>query len=231
MNASIFIKTCRKDFEWLQWCLRSIRRYGRGFKELVIVCDESGRSDLSFVNTEGAKVQFCRDHHNGYIHQQMVKLAADTKCASENILFVDSDCVFFAPFCPEDFMRNGKPILLKTRYGALGDGDVWKGITESYLGGTVEWEYMRRMPMMLSSITLRKLRSAYPRLLDQLDELSDRRFSEFNALGAFADRDHPEIYTIIDTETEIPPRVAEQFWSWGGIHPDTLQKIKAMLEC
>jgi hypothetical protein len=229
--TSIFIKTCRKDFEWLKYCLRSINMYARDFAELVIVCDELDRRDLEYVNTDGAIVHFVPNHRNGYIHQQMIKLIADTFCSSEHILFVDSDCVFFAPFCPGDFTRDGKPILLKTRYGELGGGECWKPITEHYLGGTVEFEYMRRIPLIFDRRTLAELRIAYPALLCQLDTLRDRNFSEFNALGAFAEREHPERYTIIDTADEITPKFAEQFWSWGGITPEILAKIEAMLEC
>lgn len=228
--TSIFIKTCRKDFEWLRYCLRSIFIYGRDFEEVVVVCDESGRSDIEYVNTDGVTVHFVPDHRNGYIHQQVVKLLADTYCRSDRILFVDCDCVFFAPFCPGDFLRGSKPMLLKTRYGDLGGGECWKPITEHYLGGTVEFEYMRRMPLIFDRRTLESLRTAYPSLLGQLDKLTDRQFSEFNALGAFAERTHPELYTIIDTADEIPPKFAEQFWSWGGITPEIRTKIEAMLE-
>jgi hypothetical protein len=51
-----------------------------------------------------------------------------------------------------------------------------------------------------------------------------------NALGAFIDRFESDRYFITDTEVWMPPSVARQFWSWGGITPEIKSEIEGMLK-
>jgi hypothetical protein len=136
VTTGIFIKTCLKDLCWLRFCLESIGRFGSGFESVVIVADSDCREEMSKLPQIGQEVVLVDMWANGYIQQQWVKLHADLYCKADTILFVDSDCVFHTPFSPADFIVDGKPLLLKTRYGTLGDGDVWQKITESFCG----WE-------------------------------------------------------------------------------------------
>lgn len=227
MTTSIFIKTYKKDLKWLRYSLQSIEKYASGFSEIVIVADEDCKDSLA----SNCTTHYVPIHHNGYVQQQAIKLVADTYCTSDYILFVDSDCVFFRPFNPNTFIREGKPILLKTQYGNLGGGEVWKSITESVVGWTVDFEYMRRLPLMYHRDTLKKFRDRFPNLLSKLNVMQTRDFSEFNAVGAFIDKEDPEGYDIVDTKDWIPEAVARQFWSWGGISPEIKEEIERILEC
>lgn len=230
MTASIFVKTCRKDLEWFRYSLLSMARWGRGFSELVVVTDEDCRGLLE-VMEQACSISYVPTTSNGYIQQQAIKLEADRYCSSEHILFVDSDCVFFKPFTPFSFMRYGKPILLKTRYGNLGGGEAWKAITESVVGWDVEFEYMRRLPLMYRKDTFPKFRERFPQLLPKLDMMQTRDFSEFNAIGAFIEKESPEGYDIVDTKDWIPEAVAKQFWSWGGISDEIKNEMERMIAC
>lgn len=232
MTASIFIKTCLKDLEWLRYSLLSIAKWGSGFSEIVIVADEDCQVALrTSPTTYTCVVNYVPVPDNGYIQQQAIKLVADRYCTSNHILFVDSDCVFFRPFTLSSFMRDGKPVLLKTRYGNLGGGEVWKSITESVVGWEVEFEYMRRLPLMYRRDTFLKFREQFPDLISRLAGMQGRDFSEFNAIGAFIDREDPEGYYIVDTEDWIPDAVAKQFWSWGGISPEIKDEMEGMVAC
>lgn len=229
MSTSIFIKTCLKDLEWLRYCLESIRKYAVGFDEVVIVADRSCIGHINSILNGTERVAYVKDQENGYIYQQYVKLHADAYVRSECVLFVDSDVVFHTEFTPEEFMRDGKPILLKTRYGNLGLGDMWKGVTESHLGWTIEFEYMRRMPLLYLKDTLTAFRNAYPELVQRIREMPGRSFSEFNAIGAFIERYEPHKYFIVDTEVWSKPMVAKQFWSWGGITEETRDEMRRLI--
>lgn len=228
MKSVIFIKTWKDDLPWLGYCLESIRKFGSGFENIILCADEDCR-DFIEMFVHDAKTVFVDKWGNGYIQQQWFKLNADKYTNADLILFVDSDCVFHTPFSPESYMRDEKPILMKTRYGNLGGGEVWKKITEDFVGWEVEYEYMRRLPWMYRSSSLQGFRNMFPKLGEVLKGKPGRDFSEFNALGAYIDKFENDQYFITDTEVWIPDSVAKQFWSWGGITPEIRQEIKAML--
>ena len=232
MTHSIFIKTWKNDLPWLRYCLESIDRFGSGFDEIVVVADESCRGLMDSVNTESVKIHYAKDWQNGKIQQQAVKLRADTFVTSSHILYVDSDVIFFESFTPETFMKDGKPILMKTLYSTLGDAVPWRSPTERTLGWSVDWEYMRRLPSLYRTETLTAIANMFPKLQSELKAMGKRNdFSEFNVIGAFAAKMHPEKYFICDTEVWEPHQVAQQFWSWGGITPEVLSKIEDMFQC
>ena len=229
MTTSVFIKTCERDLEWLKYGARSIQRFGWGFDEVVVVADESCNGKLGGLPTVVSSVHYVPEWPDGRIQQQAYKLLADTYTKSEFILFTDSDCLFNQPFSESNFMRDGKPVLLKIRYELAGDSRIWKIPTQSFVGWDVEWEYMRRMPMMFRRDTLTAAREMFPEWQERLKTVDDNMFSEFNVLGAFVERHEPEKYFISDTEAWVPDAVARQFWSWGGITPEVQAEIKSIL--
>lgn len=228
MTTAIFIKTWSGDLPWLEYCLHSIRKHSSGISEVVIAADLSCIEDV-FPIAGDAKVYPVADWDNGYIQQQWVKINADLYTDADQILFVDSDCVFHTPFTPESFMRENKPVLMKTRYGNLGGAEAWHVITERFCGWPIEFEYMRRLPWMYRADSLKNFRAMFTDLYHHLRSLKDRSFSEFNALGAFIERFESEKYYVTDTEVWIPDSVAKQFWSWGGITPAIKSEIEGYL--
>lgn len=228
MTTAIFIKTWSGDLPWLEYCMRSIRKYASGISEIVIAADESCIRNV-YPMAGDAVVVSVADWDNGYIQQQWIKMNADLFADADQILFVDSDCIFHTPFSPESFMRDEKPVLMKTRYGNLGGAEAWRQITESFIGWSVEFEYMRRLPWMYHADSLRGFREMFPNLHAHLSSLSDRSFSEFNALGVFIERFESEKYYVTDTEVWVPESVAKQFWSWGGITPAIKSEIEGYL--
>ena len=229
MTTSIFIKTWDDDVKWLPNCLRSIDKFGSGIDEVVIATDQSCEHRVTKI-AGSAKVYPVPNWSNGYIQQQWVKLNADMYCESDNILFVDSDCVFHTPFSPESYMRDGKPVLLKTIYGNLDGAEIWKDITSAVVGWEVEYEYMRRLPWMYKASSLVGFRDMFPKLVDYLITVEDKNFSEFNALGAYIDRFESDQYFVSDTAEWMPESVARQFWSWGGLTPEVNAEIGGYLD-
>lgn len=231
-RTTIFIKTWTGDLEWLPYCLDSIHKYGSGFDNVIVVSDRSCLKevqDICLIHSLNAYVIPVNDWDNGYVQQQWVKLHADSYTESEYILYVDSDCVFHTPFTPNSFMQDGLPILMKTKYGNLEGAEAWKKITEDFVNFPVEYEYMRRLPWMYRSDTLKHFRNCYPQIDDHLKSLTTRDFSEFNVLGAFIDKHEAYRYMITDTEVWIPPSVARQFWSWGTVTNEVRKEIEGYL--
>lgn len=231
MSYSIFIKTWKDDVKWLPYALESIAKYGMGYDEVVIVTDRSCLAEVKALHEVLKKYRIVavEDWKNGYIQQQWIKLSADTFVSSDHVLFVDSDCIFHSAFNEQSFMRDGKPVLLKTKYGNLDGAEVWKSITSSFVGFDVEYEYMRRLPWMYRTDSLTAFKETYPHTFGHLSNLTTRDFSEFNALGAFIEKYEDDLYYISDTEVWVPEPVAKQYWSWGGITPEIQAEITKFL--
>lgn len=238
MRTSIFIKTCLKDLPWLSFCLRSIRKFCRGFEEVLIVADEDckGVIEQMLVNET---LFFCKPTCRGYVYQQIVKF----RCLSylqptDAVLFVDSDVCFFDSTTHESFFLNNKPVLLKTKYGQL-EGDVgrvaekWQNITETFVGYNVEYEYMRRIPIVFLASTIASFEQQYSNQIESLNYLQTNDFSEFNCLGAHAEFHQPHEYAILDTQLNadsIPKATSIQYWSWGGISNDIRSTMESFLK-
>lgn len=234
MGTSIFIKTWKNDLEWLKYCLQAIRKYCSGFDEIVIAAD-AGCVDEVRAFCGNARVESVEEWANGYIQQQWFKLNADKYVNSEYILFVDSDTIFHTHVTPETFFRDSNPVFLRTRYADLGDSRVarlaqkWRGITESYVGWDVIWEYMRRIPIIVRSSTLNKIREMMPDLEQRLRSIDKHQFSEFNVIGAFIDKNESDKYFMTNTLEWDPPLVAEHFWSYSGLTAEERARIEGYL--
>lgn len=235
MKTAIFIRSYHGDFKWLKYCLASIKKYARGFSEVVIVVPISSQRALKtskLITDE--QVYYCRDYANDYLGQQVTKLEAFRYTDAERILFIDSDTVFITETTPETFMRDNKIWLYKTPYlpDILGQAMCWKQRTEDALSFPVEYEYMRRFPLMYWTDTLKKVESYMLGMGKPLEKYilsqNGNDFSEFNLIGAYAEKFEGDRYLFLDTQTEpIIPAVAKQYWSWGGITNEIQAELNA----
>lgn len=230
---NIFIRTYKNDLPWLQYCLRSIHKYVTGYDKIIVCIPENQVSLLNDFNLP--KVIACPIYKDDYLGQQISKLNADIYCESEYVLYVDSDCVFTKPFDCNSLFFNGKPIVYKTHYDKVGDAICWKEITEKTLNRPVEWEFMRRLPLLYKSETIKDLRE-YIELIHGKDletyvvSQPNRHYSEFNSLGAFAYFFCNEEYHFHDTDYGIDENCLVQHFSWGGITAEIREKIEGYLK-
>ena len=237
---SIFYRTYWKDARWLLLSLESVERHVTGFDNIVVTLPHSS---LNKMDHEGIAKRFpftrwipvdehCRDDYMG---QQATKMHADRWTGPGRILFVDSDCVFHTATTPETFLVDGKIEWLHTPYEDMPPSHPWRAPTTKFIEHPVEYEFMRRLPMMVESETVRFMRDFCARkhgmsieaYLRSVEDKDGRYFSEFNALGAFAWHFQRDLYTWTNTRDKVPPSVARQFWSWGGID-SAKQEIEAL---
>jgi glycosyltransferase involved in cell wall biosynthesis len=231
MSISIFIRTYKNDLEWLQYCLKSIHKYVTGYNKIVVCIPENQQHLLKDFNLHN--VVTSPIYKDDYLGQQVSKLMADTYCNSEYVVYVDSDCVFTEPVdLSKRMFFNGKPIVYKTLYTKVGDAICWKEPTEKALNRIgVEWEYMRRMPIIYKSETIKDLRDylelIHNRTLENhVIDRPFRQYSEFNVLGAYAESFCKEYYHFHDTDYGIEPNFLNQAWSWGGITNDIRKQLE-----
>jgi hypothetical protein len=240
MKTTIYIKSYKRDLPWLEYCAKSIEKYCTGFHNILLVLDE-GMEKPNFIPDEWEihywpKYKKCA----GYLQQQIAKMSAHliSKKEPEAILYVDSDSVFNTPCTPNNWTHDNKPILLKKSYAKLAADRIsykatcWRPITKNITGIDVQYEYMRRMPIIFKTETIELTRRT---ILDKLRKIilgEIKEFSEFNAIGAIAELHHSQYYTIIDEDQNpelIPPNTANQYYSWGGITPEIKEQIEKIL--
>ena len=233
-NYSIFIRSYNKDIRWLLYCLQSIHKFVKGFSEIVIVVPASQINEFKALNLTYEKLRFCEVYADDYLGQQITKLNAFQYCQSDLIMFVDSDCVFQAETTIEQFMKDGKPCILKTAYDTI--DAPWQGITEIAMKDLVPFEYMRREPLLYHKKTLRDLGVWFNLLHNQtIDNFiisqPARHFSEFNLMGAYADKFESDKYYFLDTnKEELPVLNCKQYWSWSGLTAEERTEIENKLK-
>ncbi len=228
--CDILIKSYPKDYEWLSYCLRGLEKFATGFRRIIVVYPEGEPLPCPVWPVDLRPV---RENGQGYLFQQSVKFSAHEWTDAPYILHIDSDTVPCAPFTPQTFFRGGKVLWLMTPYDAI--QTPWRAPTERFLGQLVEYEFMRRFPILLPRslhvaaarfVEIKYGKSATEYIVSQ----PDRDFSEFNALGAMAYYRDGEDFTWLDTtKEELPPLVAIQSWSHGGLTEEVREKFEKIL--
>lgn len=235
MTTDIFIRTYSGDIRWLSYCLKSIHKFGAGFRDVIVTIPQDQVKILQHLTKE--KVYTSPLYHDDYIGQQITKLRACEYTDADFILYVDSDCVFTEPFSPEDYIRDGKPVIVRENYERLkehNDAYARKHITGTYLGFEVEFEYMRRHPFIYHRDDVKKTGEQIGKLekssSDRLMTPHLTGMSEFNILGAFCERYSKDKYVFLEVgKDEIPYGKVKQFRSWDGLTKDIEKQIEECL--
>lgn len=229
-TVSVFIRSYAKDACWLEYCLRSLRRL-QGATEIILAVPESDVElfrislDLSGVRLIGVKPSA----ESGYICQQITKVYADEYCAGNYILYIDSDTIIPREMDVQEFFLGGCLKLLYSPWSEVGDAQCWHEPTAKILTEDPPFEFMRALPIIHHRNTL----ALFRRFVELAHGVSARdyiaalkRFSEFNALGAFAYLYYSERYNPIpaNPEADTYPRVT-QFWSWGEMNREELERL------
>jgi len=228
VQVDIFIRSYRQDFNWLEYCLRSIEKYAKGFGK-VHVCIPINDFEL-FPNVGGVEMHLVEPWADDYLKQQNDKLHADWYCRSPYILVMDSDCIFVKECRPEDFFREGNPVWL---YEAVPRSETpWYEITQEAIKSMPEFEFMRRHPFVFSRQALRDFRDFMFNCHQEdiskwLKKRPFRRFSEFNAFGAWAYRNYYRHFTWLSPH-EMDTYVMQK-WSWGGLTGEIQEELEKIL--
>lgn len=229
MNIDIVIRTYSKDLKWLDYALRSIQKHVTGYRSIVVAIPNA--EPLRHLTAE--KVVEVEDLKDGYLGQQYTKMKAYEYTDADIIIFWDSDVIACEPVDVSEWVKDGKPIIYKTLFSLT--QTPWKPITEKALGFPVEYEYMRRLPLAYHASTIkacvRHIEDEHGLTLKEyLNRQPNAAFSEFNIIGAYAEKFEPENYHFIDTETvDMPKNKVRQFWSWGGITNEVMDEINSYL--
>ena len=228
----IFYKSYAKDFEWLYYSLRSIKKYLTGYNKIIIVIPEQDRNLLKheLIDDLNCEVNFVNEYGKGYIYQQFIKMTAHKYCASKFILYSDSDLIFNTKINLGNFINDEKPEILYTDYLKVGDAICWKEVTEKFIGREIKYEFMRRLPLIYHRSTIVEINENYDIEDTVMNKFRDR-FSEFNSIGAWIYYNEADKYKLINTaDWSYVPAMGKQFWSWGGQTEMVKNEIDKILE-
>jgi hypothetical protein len=233
-GVEILIVSYRTDRPWLVHCLNSVRKFTDRFSGVTVLVPEQERDDFTeFTRSHGVRLA-CYDRHRDakrwHLDHQRMKCWSDAVCPeADAILHVDSDCVFTEHATPDDYVRDGRPVLVVKPYAAFTTAvPPWGECTSTAVGWTVEHETMCRLPVL-------HWRGVYGALRARVEAVHacpfdhyvlgckptfPWGFSEFNALGQIAlSEPWRDRYAIVDKSKETPPpSKLRQFWSHGGFN-------------
>lgn len=211
-GVSILIVSCRRDIEMLEYCLKSIRKFCRGFAEVVVAVPANDAPFFHKVVRDGVKLTtFIEPGNKGMLQHMIIKCRADDICPSaEFVLHVDSDLLFWKPTTPDDFVRDGRCLIVREDYDLIRPRNpnrlIWADCVEKATGVRPEYDYMVRHPQVYPIGLYAQLRSTVEHHTETPFEdyvLScengwPQGFAEFPALGTIGMKDMPELFSVVD---------------------------------
>ncbi len=217
MKVEMLIVSYSKDMEWLRFNLRTIEKFADGFSGITVLVPNHERSLFSWVEPQCRLLSYAVPDDSKYHHlaHQIAKCRADEWCPDADLIFfTDSDCFFIEPVIPEDYLKDGKPVLCIESFNRL-PGNPWKAPTDAALGINSKWETMRRHGAI-------HWRNMFPEFRSRVEKVTGKPFhdyvlsckpdypwffSEFVALGNFVLTSHwVSQYHFIDLGKQPWPR-------------------------
>ena len=254
MRTAIFIRSHRPDIIWLEYCLRSMRKYVTGF-EYVTVAVPSHDMPIFYPLSKKHNFKLWTYpvvNQKNMLSSEVALCHVDSICGSvDGVCLFDSDCVWVEPATPLDFTVGGRPVLIGQSFEIMArnknGGIVWQGMAEKALGWKPTHETMRHPTIYLCE-TFAPFRAAVEKHTRQrfddyvlsCQEKWPQTFAELTSLGAFAAKIFPEKYffadvavpllsnTKADSGAPITALKLRQFWSHGGINPKIRDELEAI---
>jgi len=245
----IFIKTYHGDFCWLDGCLRSIKKYCSGFRNIVIVSDDDGNvipPELSIIVP--FKVFYVPlpknypdgiEHGIGYAWQQNIKLNWYMYSDANMVIIVDSDEMFTSQVTPQHFMTDGKINWWARTWAEAAGCEHHKISTDLVLKIDSKYETMicpvfafDRQTTLDAIEYLCKLHDVTC-FWDIVIKLKLKHISEYNIFGNYINLKNASSYNFrFDLENAFNHQAVRIFWSWGGMNKeDIIQERSRILSC
>lgn len=228
---TLFVRSYYKDFEWLDYSVKSMRKNLTGISERILAVPQHTVVPAS-ISSFFDHIVYTEETHPGYIAQQLDKIRAYKYCSNDYILFSDSDCIYYKPFDVHAMLDDGRCILYKTHYEELRSHPTafnWNNVVRVAIGIQPTFEYMRCMPLLHHKDTLRVVDGHG--LFNKYIARKNIELSEFNIIGTIAEHILPHLYTLKDTIKGLPQYpLPKQYWSWGGITSNIREELNVFME-
>lgn len=235
MNVTLMIVTYRKDFPYLEWCLKSISKFASGFHEVRLLLPTGHEWKGCDAGATPLRITYYDEiAGKGMVQHELKIVEADLHCPGADLVaHIDSDTIFTDRVTPEFYMVGGLPRLNYEPFESITKRHpmvhLWQEHTQRCLPFRVLHETMRAPMMMHWTDTYRLTRLAIQEatgkraedyILEQENSFP-QGFCEFVTLGNVALHYLPEQYHPIDQSREPNPDFVDnrvqQFWSHGPI--------------
>jgi len=229
---------------WLIYCIRSIKKFASGFRDVVLVSDNDGHKIPQEILDIMPVKLFYKDvptkwpprmqQPSGYVWQQVVKLNWTEFTDADSILILDSDLMFSDYVTPESFKDKDGKWFWNYRSWELADRAIcWKAPTQELLGFEPQYEGMLCIPFVfertdtLKFIEYIKSRHGAKDVFDVLFKYNMTLISEFNAYAAFILKFNSTAYLPLINITRPP--LVRFTWSYGGLSDKEIQEREIIL--
>lgn len=253
MNVSILMVTFRRDLEFAEYSMRSVRKFSSGFGENICVVPTQDEAMFNEIAEPLGFIVKAFDERpdKGFVHHEALICEADAWCPGADAVYhLDADCLMTAPQKASDYFINGRPILYRQRYSDFRNHPNrygWKVCVQNATGIDPEWETMCRHPAVhwrcAYGLTRRAIeehtKGDWKEYILGCKNSYPQGFAEFPTLGAVVIDQCPELYHFIEDgspEKTLDPTNGKMkaFWSVGGLemindrHPD--ETARQMME-
>jgi hypothetical protein len=245
--TDILIPTYHADFMWLEYLLKSVKKYTSGFRKIIIVSDNDGHIIPSSITNivectvlyidVGPIPQTIR-HRPGYFWQQYLKLNWMSYTDADAVLIFDSDEMATKPITPADLCNEeGKYHWFYRDWSTTGDALMWKIPTGEALLFTPPYEAMCVTGFVFDRETTTDLinylknKHNATSLLDVFFKYNASLFSEYNAYGSYIlYAKSPKYYAIIDDNARDKYNYSIlKSWSYGGLSAEDKKRREEVL--
>lgn len=212
LRMHILIVTHARDLPFLEYCLRSIRKFANGFSGVTLAVPDNERSVFDRFAGDDVRVHYYEDvAGKGMLRHMTIKCRADEIIPeADAILHMDADCMFWKDATPDDFMAAGRLVMVRERYAECGKRNpnrlVWRDAVQRAVGFVPEFETMVRHPQVYPRDLYRWVRQLVEGTNGQPFDhyvLSGQNqfpqsFAEFPTIGAVGIRDFTERFTFVN---------------------------------
>lgn len=245
MTTDIFIKTYHKDFIWLEWCLKSIKKFASGFRDIVVVSETGHDLPDHIKNIIPIKVFYVDfpeqmptdvEHGLGYLWQQNIKLTWYDYTDANEVLVLDSDEMLTQPTTPGSFKTDDKPNWYYSSWDKMGSGACWKASTDFILKTNTEYSGMCITGFILKRSTTISLKNHLCTLHDVASiwdifvKYNMPTASEYNIIGCYIWLFSNEYNKVAGYDaSKVFNNTIKKEWSWGGLNSEKIKECEEVL--
>jgi hypothetical protein len=244
----ILIPTYHADFIWLEYCLKSIKKFASGFRNIIIISDNDGHiipdATLNIIKATVIYKDLPKTwpstikHRPGYLWQQVLKLNWMEYTDADSILILDSDEMLTRNVNPEYFKdENGKFQWLYRDWEFAEGAKMWAEPTEKFLKVKPPYEAMCCAPFVLERETtinfieyVKKIHNSTNEY-DAFFKYNAELFSEYNAYGNYVLLfENGKKYSSLINYSGERTNIVLKSWSYGGLSEDDKTRRQQLLK-
>lgn len=253
--TEILIISHAKDFEWLVYALRCLKKYFTGQQGITVAHPNKDKAQfLTLLDQFDVRLYGYNEvPGKGHIQHMEVMASADLFMphGTKYMLTTDSDGMFKMASTPEHYAWNDKPYWIARSWESLttedphnpgtkvvSDNLQWQPVTEAQLGFPPELFTMCMNIQLIPLDLLKHYRthiekthhkSFHDYMVEGRNEFPPTRV-DFNALGAFFYKFHRDRFHWFRVENPpYPVDRKKSYWSWGGITPEIRSEMDGFL--